>query len=668
MNRTTSWYDKIYVFVFQETKEIILAIQAMDVLLAAASLGLSTYLPQCVQPPQNKAIEAPPPTIRLAATLSFVLLALSIIDSVPVSWMLLLNEQLLPTAYRIILVLLVSSVLILFPADLGARLVSGTAGLNSEETKWDDLRRGCSINASNPFSVQRCRRPTPSWMSWFCWQLWALASNLVLLAVRTLFINPLYRLLGKRPPGSGGSGSVLPTTVSPSPTSGGGGSVFFSPVTPAALHLRILPMLGSVVAVAVTITTMSTVSPWFVRTTSLAHHSFYTMPFLSVTVSWLCSVGIFLSSIVNGFGSVSLPYSCLAGLYLEPISDEAVSQAQQELTTARQSIADREKQLAQINSVAQSPSSLESPSSIGEKGKPFLSAGWSFSFNGSDDRQGTRKKQLAQEIEFLTTLTQELEQEIFDMRQSKEMAAQARTPWGRIRSWIGVVFSVILVLRLMGAAWFIWKHDHPGEGGSKGASSDPVTMTVLWLIGHNYVSQQQYNTLSQVISLLLTAYLSMAQVRTFVRAVDAVHRRLQQCWRPCYAGEQMDDSSMRFVSLHGQLRSSAYAPLIASLMCCYFLACVVLTKLLVPAAYRRALALALETTSMHPSPSVVAAIEDGDEQLLRFFLRIRSYAVNSVFLVTALVSTVALGMMLGLKRHQSMRHRPTTPVVLIESP
>ena len=430
-------------------------------------------------------------------------------------------------------------------------------------------------------------------------------------------------------------------------------------------------MLGSIAAVGITISVMSTVSPWFVRTTSTtAHHSFQTMPILSVTVSWLCSVGIFLSSVVNGFGSVSLPYSCLAGLYLEPISDEAVNRAQQELITARQSIVDRQKELSQISSASLSPAILEAPQSGGEKRKlSSLASRWSFSSSANEERQTTRRKQLTQEIEFLTTLAQELEQEIYDMLQSKEMAAQARTRWGKIRSWVGVFFSVLLVIRLIGAAWFLWRHDHPGEKGSKTTGSDLVTLTVLFLIGHNYVSQQQYNTLSQVISLVLTAYLSVSQVRTFVRAIDAVHRRMQQCFRPCYSDDHIDDSSLRFMSLHSRLRSSAYAPVIASLMCCYFLACVVLTKLLVPTAYRRALALALESTSTHPSAFAATANEQGDEeQLLRFFLRIRSYAVNSVFLVTALVSTVALGMMLGLKRHQSMRHRPTTPVVLIESP
>ena len=393
------------------------------------------------------------------------------------------------------------------------------------------------------------------------------------------------------------------------------------------------------------------------------------MPFLSVTVSWLCSVGIFLSSVVNGFGSVSLPYSCLAGLYLEPISDEAVSRAQQELKQARKSISDRQSEMNQINSGGLSPSIMESPpSGGGDKRKSSLASRFSFS-STTEERQFTRRKQLKQEIDFLTTLVQELEQEVYDMLQSKEMAAQARTRWGKIRSWIGVFFSILLVFRLIGAAWFLWRHDHPAEKGSKTAGSDVVTMTVSFLIGHNYVNQQQYNTLSQVISLVLTAYLSVSQVRTFVRAVDAVHRRLQQCWRPCYSEDHIDDSSLRFMSLHSRLRSSAYAPVVASLMCCYFLACVVLTKLLVPAAYRRALALALESSSTHPSAIAATASDASDEeQLLRFFLRIRSYAVNSVFLVTALVSTVGLGMMLGLQRHQSMRHKSAKPVVLIESP
>lgn len=646
----------------------------MDVLLGLSAFGLSSYLPKCVQPPQTKSsVEPAPMTIRVAACVSFLLLALSIIDSVPMSWMMLMNEQWISIAYRITLLSSVTCVLVIFPAGLGARLVGGSS--SSSRTTVDELRKS-NTNLGTP--TARCRRPC--WTTWFCWNLGSLVSKLAMLVCQNIIIRPINRLLGRRSNSnaspSSSSSSILPTTVTTSPASNGvnGGTVFrFPNITPSVLHLRLIPALGSIVAVAVTITVMSTVSPWFVRTTSTtAHHSFHTMPILSITVSWLCSVGIFLSSLVNGFGSVSLPYSCLAGLYLEPISDEAVSKAQQELKQTRKSIADSQNELAQINSGGGlSPSLiLESPTSGGDKWKSSssLASRWSFS-STSEERQTTRRKQLTQEIAFLTTLGQELEQEIYDMLQSKEMAAQARTRWGKIRSWIGISLSILLVIRLIGAAWFLWRHDHPAEKGSKTAGSDLVTMTVLFLIGHNYVSQQQYNTLSQVISLVLTAYLSVSQVRTFVRAVDAVHRRLQQCWRPCYPDDHIDDSSLRFMSLHSRLRSSAYAPIVASLMCCYFLACVVLTKLLVPSAYRRALALALETTSMHSSAMAAAASDVADEeQLLRFFLRIRSYAVNSVFLATALVSMVCLGMMLGLQRHQSMRHRLSTPVVPMESP
>lgn len=627
---------------------------SMDVLLAAASFGMSTYLPKCVHPPQTKAIESTPLTIRVASCLSFLLLSLSIIDMLPLSWMVLLTEGMIPMAYRIVLILLVGSVLVYFPAVLGACIISGTLSSTSEESLRNKIGSG---PASAP---QRCRRPT--WMAWLCWNAWSCISKVAIIVCRNVFIKPIYRITVRR----SSSKSVLPTAMPPTPPPNGGSVFRFPTVTPSLLHLRLIPLMGSLAAIVITICVVSTVSPWFVRTTSIAHHSYRTLPFLSVTVSWLCSVGIFLSSVVNGFGSVSLPYSCMAGLYLEPISDEAINRAQQELNTACQSIVDRRNELAQIANTAVSPAIPEAPRSGGDMRKKPIPSRFSFS-SPNENRQSTRRKQLTQEIDFLTTLVRELEQEVSDMRQSQEMAAQARTRWGKFRSCIGIFFSFLLVVRLIGAAWFLWRHNHPVEGGSH-RGSDPVTMTVLWLIGHNYVNQQQYNTLSQVISLVLTAYLSMSQVRTFIRAVDAVYRRIQGCCKPCHPNETNDDSSLRFQSLYNSLRNSGYTPLVASLMCCYFLACVVLTKLLVPASYRRALAVALETTSVHPSATAAMVAEDGEEQLLRFFLRIRSYAVNTVFLITAVISTVALGMVLGLQRHQSMRHRPSTPNVLIESP
>ena len=594
----------------------------MDVVLTLASFGLSSYLPKCVQPPQTNKIEAPPLSIRVAATLSFLLLALSIIDSIPMSWMVFLDDRSLPVAYRSVLILLVACVLVVFPAILGARIVGYST---------DDLKR-TSNNTSVANSPNYCRRNSYSGWAGFCCKLGSLTSNLVWILIHNLLIRPFCRLLGRRSVSSTSSSSVLPTTNVQSPVSSG----VRSSNNPVFFHFRCLTILGSLTAIGMTIFLLSTISPWFVRTTSHQQHA------LSVAVSWLCALGILLSSIVNGFGSVSLPYSCLAGLYLEPISEDAVQRAKQELDRTRQSIVKRQEEL-----LSEAPTSSNTAR---------LNSRWSFSPSTSEERhQESRRSQLTQDIEFLTTLVQELEQEVFDMMEAKEMAAEARTTWGRIRSWLGVMFSIILILRLFGAAWFVWLHNH---GGSRGAGSDLVTMTVLWLIGHNYVSQQQYNTLSQVISLLLTAYLSMAQVRTFVRAVDAVYRRIQQCWRPCTNADEYNDSSVRLLSLHSKLRSgSAYAPVVASLMSCYFLACVVLTKLLVPSAYRKALAVALETND---------ASQD-ESQLFRFFLRIRSYAVNSVFLVTALITTVVLGMMLGLKRQQSLRHRSSAPKMLIES-
>jgi hypothetical protein len=46
---------------------------------------------------------------------------------------------------------------------------------------------------------------------------------------------------------------------------------------------------------------------------------------LSTAVSWIYALGIIVSAILNGFGSVSMPHNCLAGLYLEPIHPDAIA-------------------------------------------------------------------------------------------------------------------------------------------------------------------------------------------------------------------------------------------------------------------------------------------------------------------------------------------------------
>ena len=393
------------------------------------------------------------------------------------------------------------------------------------------------------------------------------------------------------------------------------------------------------------------------------------LPFLTTAVSWMCAVGLLISAILNGFGSVSMPHSCLAGLYLEPIRPEAIAHAESELEKALETLEDRRAQLSSqsgfgtINVMQQQSSSSQPPrvASFADLGEEIVQ----------------RRKLLVTEISFLETLVDELTEDVAEMRQSQQMANQARTPMGRLRSWLGVIFSIILLLKLASAVASTWPstaaaNDNFGTLHQQHSKhhrhlrhhhKDIVTMTLLWLVGHHYVSHEEYATLSHFISLSLTAILSLLQINTFLQTVSAVNRRMQTFYRKCYSQKAFLRNERRKLSLdvdnnNGSTAVSTtddpmmgiiptkpntiYNHIVACLMGNYFLACIVLTKKMLPERYRMGFTAALGG-------------QDFD---------VRPYAINFTFVLSALVSAAVLGMLLAIQRKNTHRHQKsmwTTP-------
>jgi len=384
-------------------------------------------------------------------------------------------------------------------------------------------------------------------------------------------------------------------------------------------------LLGGLGWVVVTLACMRILAP-------LAVYSDGDAPFLAVAVSYLTALGLLLSATLNGFGSVSLPHSCLAGLYLEPIRNETIAQAEVELDKVKKSLDDRKSEL-------RGNSSLDA-ASISTGGASSSSSSWrrsSFADLGGGD-VNQRRQVLSSEIEFLEMLTEEMAEDIVEMRFSQKMALEARTPIGQVKSYVGVVFSIVLLLRLCSAVLSAWPRS--AERSSRNSSGDVVTMILGWLVGQNLVNRQNFNNFSQFISLIITAFLSVSQIRTFLRTVSAVNRRLSVLYCKCSWGAQ-DKKASRFLSSENELQlltgSASY--LVASLMGCYFLACIVLTKMMLPAKYGTAFVAALG------GPHI---------------LQVRVYAVNATFALSALVSTVVLGMIFGIQRQNTFRNQSWT--------
>ena len=341
---------------------------------------------------------------------------------------------------------------------------------------------------------------------------------------------------------------------------------------------------------------------------------------LTRLISCLSTVGILLSAVLNGFGSVSLPFEHLSGMFLEAVPDHIIVAAEQELEKAVASLQQRQDALKQ---------------NTGNRSLTVPSDSNTDSFINMGNGITTRKNQLQSEIEFLQGLVGELVEDVTEMRLAKVAAARARTRSGKIRSVIGITFSVVLLVRLAAAFWNISMASLQGE--QRATRSDPVTMALVWLIGHQFLTTEHYNSLSQFLSLVLTAILSFTQMNTFIRTVAVMNRRFLVPWfSHCNCFQVSNHHRHHRPGTLPILRgasSSLVTILVTLLMTCYCLACVVLTKNMVPQNYRQSFGAALG-----------AAAE------------VRPYPVHLTFAVSASISMGTLAILLGIQRQNTQRY------------
>lgn len=370
--------------------------------------------------------------------------------------------------------------------------------------------------------------------------------------------------------------------------------------------------------------------------------------FLLRVVSWLCSVGILLSTVLNGFGSISLPYSCLAGLFLEQIPRDAIVNAEVALERARTSLSEK---INDVNSggMINVPLGHSQPTPVSSGSSSTLNRFiWkkvSRNFSGMGDEVSRRKQVLRTEIEFLETLIDEMSADIEEMRASDTVSSEARSSSGRIRSWIGVFGSVFLLVRLAWAMSSVWSQYTFGLIAYRASRVDPVTRIMLWLTGNHIVRDKDFHTLAQFVSLAITACLSFSQMRTFLRICATVQRRFANFYRRCHCKPRCRASMVDYddipldVSPFNKETTWYLSYMISLLMCCYCLACVVLTKMMLPDEYRSSFSSALH----------VSATEND-------MFTIRTFTIDATFSVTAIFTGVILAMTLGIMRSNARRY------------
>lgn len=316
---------------------------------------------------------------------------------------------------------------------------------------------------------------------------------------------------------------------------------------------------------------------------------------LKFMVKMACALGMILASLLNGFGCASLPHSNLVGMYLKPTSAAVLAKVEEDYFYAAQNLEEKKYMLSgilQLSSTANVPTNT------------------------------IKVKELREEINFLENLVGDMNGDIEEMKHSQHLALKARTISGRISWVLGVVFSVILVVRvILASSSFMYvsrvARSMPGQ------RRDPITMIVLWLSGHDIVSEEQYNLYLQGTSLILAGFLTASQVRNFFRVIGFLSRKFGQVF-----GISFDATNTRGTMGELSLLLCSFT------MGCYFLSCVVVVKMTLPLEYRSAFS----------------------DSIGKFDFGFNAAVLNMIFCTSTCTVAVILGFLFGIQRNNSERY------------
>ena len=207
------------------------------------------------------------------------------------------------------------------------------------------------------------------------------------------------------------------------------------------------------------------------------------------------------------------------------------------------------------------------------------------------------------------------------MRQIQLQTKRSRTPIGQLMRCFGVIFSGVLLIRIGTAVLAVMRP--PAEAGNARERSDPITKLLSILIGFSVIDEVEYNSLQQLSSLLLSAFLSFSQVNMFLKTMTALNRRVGWLWMSCWNDFVGRDQN-------NMLNASITSWLLSGIMGSFFLCCLVLTKMNMPRDYRASFSAALKGS--------------GD------FSFDATRTTNSVFAFSCIVSAAVLGSLFGIRR------------------
>jgi hypothetical protein len=298
--------------------------------------------------------------------------------------------------------------------------------------------------------------------------------------------------------------------------------------------------------------------------------------------------------------------------------------------------------------------------------------------NAKSKSNQQQQQQLHDKYIFLTNLVEDMNDDIHEMKSSNVLAMQARTIFGRVRGILGVIFSIILVVRvLLASTSFLSSsssllpkvdssshlmRDNNNDGDANDPSSrDSLTNLLLLLVGRNYMinNAAQYDQIRQMISLILAGILTISQINSFFRVVGALERKLHgtfllgggtrtttSLYKSSVERQQQQQQQQQ---LQQQSSDKSYrrgknkvAILISSfVMGCYFLACVTVVKMNLPNEYRLSFLTALGVRSNFTYGGSAT----------------HNQLFNKIFFVSSLISAITLASLFGIQHTNSNRYQ-----------
>lgn len=584
----------------------------------------------------------------LAFGLSLSLFGLTTLEALPVSTQTLLSHQgTLAFAYWISLWLLSIYILFVVPSLVGASVAISFR-------HYFCCTPSTTKSESKKYSLFDSRK-----LPWWIRFTWGLGLGLVLILFKKILYNGLSWCCSGRRRQNPIDSTVLPlheasmvrslsqdildeSSPGISPTNNKRSSVDSTREKHdySTNYYTLFAVIGGICGIILVLGIFSTIGPLVVQLPSTEKNSI-----LSQIVSWICAMGLVISSILNGFGSVSLPYTTLSGFFLPQVRPDYVTNLEGELKSLRAILFQKKRMVKELK-VSTNQASL-----TGSFGTTFSvsslltqsNTNRGFSDLGVELRE--RRQILNTEISFIEDMVRETTLDLEELKNSQMTAAAARTSIGKTKLYIGLVFSIILLVRLFNAGHSIYRSlsvlsnaDYASRPHKK-SRSDIVTSILFWLSGHHHVSHHEYNMLSQMVSLVLSAVLSFTQVRIFLRTATIVHYKLSRLYNNFFYGGASNANGMGLLSKNNHLDQKPtvnfFWRITSALLGCYSLACIVLIKMMLPERFSVAFSKSLDETSI---------------------FTVHSSSVDTVYFSSAVVSASIFGILLGIQRQNISRH------------